>query len=231
MKNTPTIIALTGHAGAGKDTVASIILDAYNGNGGALAFADALRQEVCFAFDVHMHTLTCRETKETPHPDLALRHCCDERFVKRMTEHYASGLREGGIVGEALDITAPRSPRQIMQWWGTEYRRHTSPGYWLDKMRNHIARGFGMHQAGLIVITDVRFADEAALVRELGGKLIQITRPGTGESAKQHTSETAGSEFAPDATIDNTGTVQDLHYHVACAVTCTFPGLMAFKEL
>lgn len=107
MKNTPTIIALTGHAGAGKDTVASIILDAYTRNGGVLAFADGLRQEVCFAFDVYMHTLSNRETKEQPHADLALHRCCDERFVQRMAEHYASGLREGGIVGEVLDLAAP----------------------------------------------------------------------------------------------------------------------------
>lgn len=225
-----TIIGLTGHAGAGKDTVASIILDTYTGNGGAIGFADALRQEVCFAFDVYMHTLTCRETKETPHPDLALHRCCDDRFVKRMTEHYTSGLREGGIVGEVLDLSAPRSPRQIMQWWGTEYRRHTSPGYWLDKMRNHIARGFGMHQAGLIVITDVRFADEAALVRELGGKLIQITRPGTGDGAGKHESETAGTEFAPDAVIHNSGTLQDLQSAAIAQLHELFPGRVAYED-
>ena len=100
MINTPTIIGLTGHAGAGagKDTVASIILDAYTGDGIAVAFADALRLEVCAAFDVYTHTLSCRQTKEKPLPDLALDHCNDERFVRRMTEHYASGLREGGYV-------------------------------------------------------------------------------------------------------------------------------------
>ena len=230
MSTTPTIIALTGHAGAGKDTVASIILDAYTGNGGALAFADALRTEVCFAFDVYMHTLTKRDSKETPHPDLALYRCCDERFVQRMREHYASGLRDGGIVGEVLDLAAPRSPRQIRQWWGTEYRRHTAPGYWLDKMRRTIDSKMTMHGVGLIVITDVRFADEAALVRSLGGRLLQIVRPGTGDGAGQHESETAGSEFAPDALVNNSGTLQDLQSAAIAQLHELFPGRVAYED-
>lgn len=230
MINTPTIIGLTGHAGAGKDTVASIILDAYTGDGIAVAFADALRLEVCAAFDVYTHTLSCRQTKEKPLPDLALDHCNDERFVRRMTEHYASGLREGGIDGEVLDTAAPRSPRQIMQWWGTEYRRHGAPGYWLDKMRERLARNTTAHGVGLIVITDVRFADEAALVRSLGGRLAQIVRPGTGGGAGRHESETAGSEFAPDAAVDNSGTVQDLRGEVIAQLHELFPGRVAYED-
>lgn len=224
----PTIIGLTGHAGAGKDTAASHILDMHTGNGCTIAFADKLRQEVCFAFDVDLYALTCRATKEQPTAALALARCCDNNFVRAMHEHYAGGTRDGGIVGEAIDLAAPRSPREIMQLWGTEYRRHRSgPNYWTDHMRRQIQAA----RCSLVVITDVRFANEAALVRELGGKLIQITRPGTAEAAAQHASETAGSEFAPDAVIENTGTLQDLRYHVACALTCILPGRVAIEEL
>ena len=208
--NTPTIIALTGHAGAGKDTVASIILD--NWAGRSMAFADALRDEVCAAFGVERRALTWRETKEQPLACLTLSRCLDAGFVQRMAEHYASGVREGGLFGEVLDLNAPRSPRQIMQWWGTEYRRVTRPGYWLDKTRGRIAR-HAAHE-GRIVITDVRFADEAALVRSLGGQLVQVIRPGTGAGDTRHESETAGDEFAPDAVIRNTGTLQDLRVEV-----------------
>lgn len=221
------IIGLTGHASAGKDTAASHILDMYSGNGCTAAFADALREEVCRAFTVDPYILTCRATKEQPTPALALHRCRDAAFVQGIQEHYYGGTREGGIEGEHLDLAAPRSPRQIMQLWGTEYRRHRNgPGYWTAKMRRHIQR----NGQDLIVITDVRFANEADLVRELGGKLIQITRPGTAEAANQHISETTGAEFAPDATVHNSGTLADLRQCLAAALHEIFPGRVAYED-
>lgn len=211
-----TIIGLTGHAGAGKDTVASLLLEQHDSNGATIAFADALRREVCKAFRVAMPLLTRRDTKETPSPWLALCNCGHPPFVRRMVEHYASGTRDGGIEGETLDLFAPRSARQIMQWWGTEYRRHTSPGHWLNAMQDRIA--FEQDEHDLIVITDVRFADEAQLIRDAGGQIWQVTRPGFGDGPAKHTSETAGSEFAPTVVIDNSGDLSALAERVAEAL-------------
>lgn len=117
-----------------------------------------------------------------------------------------------------------------MQWWGTEYRRHSTPGYWVNKTRERIANIAAVGRANLIVITDVRFADEAAMVRELGGKLIQITRPGTGGGAGTHESETAGTEFAPDAVVHNSGTLQDLQSTAIAQLHDLFPGRVAYED-
>ena len=212
----PTIIGLTGHAGAGKDTVASLLLEQHDSSGTTIAFADALRREVCKAFRVAMPLLTRRDTKETPSGWLALCNCGHPPFVRRMVEHYASGTRDGGIEGEALDLGAPRSARQIMQWWGTEYRRHTSPGYWLNALQDRIA--FEQYEHDLIVITDVRFADEAQLVRDAGGQIWQVIRPGFGDGPARHVSETAGTEFAPTVVIYNSGSLGDLRERVAEAL-------------
>lgn len=93
--------------------------------------------------------------------------------------------------------------RALLQEWGTEYRRAQSQSYWVDKMREKLA---GVECAA---ISDVRFADEAALVRELGGRVWRIERPGTGDGERSgHVSE--AMPFDVNYVIHNTGTLEDL---------------------
>lgn len=61
------------------------------------------------------------------------------------------------------------------------------------------------------VITDVRFDNEADMVRYAGGVLWQVTRPGCdGSSEGAHVSATDGSRFKPDAVIANVHDVRHL---------------------
>lgn len=59
-----------------------------------------------------------------------------------------------------------------------------------------------------VVVTDVRFPNEAAAIREWGGKVIRITRTGVGP-VNGHSSE--AQDFDADIGIDNDGTIEDLH--------------------
>ena len=193
----PIIVALTGPAGAGKDTVADYLAKHHGYT--KLAFADALRDEIGRAFDVSIRLLTQRETKEHPMSALALRRCMDNEFVNRIWVHL-----------DKLDLSAPRSPRQIMQWWGTEYRRANNPHYWLDAFTTRFVRA---HRDGQnrFVVTDVRNANEAELLRELGASLWQITRPGFEPQPGSHSSETTGAEFNPDHQLVNNHSITHLH--------------------
>lgn len=208
----PLFIGLCGLAGVGKDTVAKLL--AMHCGAARIAFADALRAEICAAYRLDPIYLTRRETKEHPITALALSHCLDGRFVQRMRSHFASGLRPGGLVGEEINLDAPRSPRQIMQWWGTEYRRAQCPWYWVgrahDACRQAMAQG-----ATTIVLTDVRAANEAALLRAYSGSLWQIKRPGyTAAGQPGHSSEVDGSAWAPDAVINNAHEMRHLQHLV-----------------
>lgn len=70
-------------------------------------------------------------------------------------------------------LDAPRSPRYILQLWGTEYRRRRGvDSYWLDIVAAAIAAQPSRH----FVITDVRFNNEANFVEGLGGVLVRIRR-------------------------------------------------------
>lgn len=197
----PLVIGLTGYAGAGKDTVASLLqthCGAY-----VTAFADPLRGEICDAFCLEQAFLMRRETKEHPMSALALARCMDGAFVDRVqVAHMRAGL--------PLDMAAPRSPRQIMQWWGTEYRRANDVGYWTSRTRNHIRWLMSGLHARLVVVSDVRYANEAELIRQFGGQLWRVKRPGCEPAGQQHSSAVDGSEFSPDAVINNAHDVRHL---------------------
>lgn len=72
--------------------------------------------------------------------------------------------------------------------------REIDPTFWI--------RAVIPEQDGIVVISDLRFKPEAAFVRENGGTIIEIVRPGT-----THRNEDA---FQPDHRIINEGTLDDL---------------------
>ncbi|MGN8004145.1 hypothetical protein ACTJKQ_13235 [Acidovorax sp. 22279] len=214
------VIGLTGPMGSGKDTVADLLTTHCGAH--KMAFADALRAEIVEAYCIEHVYLTRRETKEHPLSALALSRCLDKAFVDRMFIQHR--LFDNGQA--ALD--APRSPRQIMQWWGTEYRRAAQPGYWVSKAAQHIHWRHKAMGDRLIVITDVRFEDEANLVRGLGGQIWQIKRPGCDVPASAHVSEVTGEAFTPNLVINNCHDMRHLQQLVLggyLAHACRVPGL------
>lgn len=157
-----------------------------------LAFADTLYREVAEAFGVTVEWLKDRDRKDVPQPELALNKCRDD------------GHRAYRWKG--MDLNAPRSPRRILQWWG-DYRRAQDPDYFVKAVQ----------PVGDTVITDVRFPNEAAMVRQLGGQIWQIKRPGYEAGGTGHASDTAGGEFGPDRVVVNSGSVEDLRAAVLAA--------------
>lgn len=190
------LVALCGAAGAGKDTVADML------TARKLAFADVLYQEVAEAWGVEQHVLRSRETKERPLECLALFRCADDSFV--VDSHFFDHW------------TKPRSPRQILQWWG-DYRRAQDPDYFVKRTRQELINWDWATPGSAFVVTDVRFANEAKLIRALGGELWQIQRTGVQAGGTGHKSDTDGSEFKPERVIHNLGTLEDLRTAVDAA--------------
>lgn len=188
------LIALCGAAGAGKDTVADML------PARKLAFADTLYAEVAAAWGVEQHVLRCRETKETPLAVLEISACCDDEFAQKYHP--------------AKDWERPRSPRQILQGWG-DYRRAQDPDYFVKRAEHEITMRW--HLGEDTVLTDVRFPNEAALIRQLGGQIWQIRRPGYEAGGTGHASDTAGDEFSPDRIVVNGGSLEDLRATVLAA--------------
>lgn len=198
------LIGLTGPASSGKDTVADLLVT--HCGFVKLAFADPLKAEVSDAFGIEPLYLTRRETKEHPMTGLALRKCLSDGFVGRMVVNHLNGKD-----GPLIDLDAPRSPRQIMQWWGTDYRRAQDPNYWTKQTSARISYMMRERLATRIVITDCRFVNEIDVVRFFYGGLVwQIKREGISVPAGAHLSETDGAGFNPNAVINNDHDIRHL---------------------
>lgn len=104
--------------------------------------------------------------------------------------------------------------RRFIQRYGTEGGRDVF-GYdcWVILARQAIANLLATHS---IVVTDVRFENEADLIRELGGVVIRVIRPGLEASNDFHRSERI--PFTADYTVLNSDTVQILHEQIKAIV-------------
>lgn len=192
-----SIIGFMGTKGHGKDTCASFLIK----ERGYLqaSFAKALYEEVACAFGVTVEFLQNRTTKETPLSELALEKCIDVSFV----ECFLEDTRQTGPDA----ISAQRSPREILQIWGTEYRRHRGiDSYWVDIVGRLIAQ----NPEGKYVITDVRYPNEHTYLREMGAKLVRVRRPDLeaqeallADATAMHSSETAAKSLSADAVFVN----------------------------
>ena len=97
------------------------------------------------------------------------------------------------------------SARHLLRTLGTEWGREcVSPSVWLDVWLAKARR------KSFVVVDDVRFTNEAELIRLLGGEVWRITRPGIVRTT-EHASE-GGLDTWPEFTCDivNAGTISDL---------------------
>lgn len=119
-----------------------------------------------------------------------------------------SGLRVSQIVDDmGWDEAKEMYPevRGLLQRMGTEVGRDLfDQNFWVNlAMKDIKANG------GNVVITDCRFPNEALAVRQIGGQLWRIERPGT-QAVNTHPSETALDDEKFDWTLINNGTLEDL---------------------
>lgn len=104
------------------------------------------------------------------------------------------------------------SPRHILQLLGTEAVRDTfGENFWVKRWLNEYS---GVPVYSNVVVTDVRFNNEAQVIRDIGGIIVHIVRPGDTDLdlvAGKHLSE-AGILIHPnnDVIMYNDGTLKDL---------------------
>ena len=142
-----------------------------------------------------------------------------------MLEHYAFAdpLRDGLMAIFNLDPSdfegdrkeqplawLDRSPRQLMQSMGTEWARNTvHPDVWvklaeqnLDYMTKALGAVLGF------VVSDVRFENEAELIRCRGGTIVHISRADA-QAVNPHVSEAGVAGNKDDLLMLNNGIVEE----------------------
>lgn len=104
---------------------------------------------------------------------------------------------------------------QLLQTVGVALREAV-PGVWIDAA--HLLPKLVTY--GNVVVTDVRFLDEAKAVKDLGGILIEVRRHVPQDT---HVSETEGSKIKWDHVIENDGSLVDLLHKVQALMASLGP--------
>ena len=101
-----------------------------------------------------------------------------------------------------------RSPRELYQLLGTDIARNIDVNVWV-KGANIFSRN---HPDQNIVITDVRFSNEAFWIREQGGIVVYLQSDTRGiDEHSGHSSENGLQGSDVDIIIQNDGTINALH--------------------
>jgi len=103
--------------------------------------------------------------------------------------------------------------RKLLQWLGTDWGRDTiSKTLWVDIWKAEVASIVERFPEAIIVCDDVRFDNEAEMLKSMGGVVIKITsahsqnRIDTTSGIKHHSSENGISASFVDCEIENNDT-------------------------
>jgi hypothetical protein len=202
------IVGICGLIGSGKDTVADYLVNFHEFR--RESFASTLKDAVSSVFGWDRTMLEGR-TKEA------------REWREEVDQWWA----------ERLDMPT-LTPRWVLQYWGTEVcRRGFHDDIWIASLENKLR-----NSRDNIVISDCRFPNEIASIKNAGGKILWVKRgqlpewfdlavaANRGENLaiqelkrlKVHASETSwvGTDF--DFVIENNKTIDDLYRQVRMSI-------------
>jgi hypothetical protein len=116
---------------------------------------------------------------------------------------------------EMNDVTKKEKYRLLLQFWGTEFKRGmVCDSYWIDKMRTQLESD-AADGVDVVFVPDMRFPNEADLVKALGGYNVRILRPGI-DDGDGHASEHALDNYEDwDAVVENESDLEELDRKVS----------------
>jgi hypothetical protein len=130
---------------------------------------------------------------------------------------HSGGVRLRSVVDQRGWEFAKRvtEVRELLQRLGTEAGRGIlGQDIWIRTAMAKLHEGnHGNHH----VFTDVRFPNEATMIKHHGGEVWRVWRPGT-RAANAHASETSLDDWTFDYEIPNNGTIDDLRRIVRVAM-------------
>lgn len=180
------IIGLNGRLKSGKDTTFSIIKDLYP-HAERVSFADPLKDSAAASLNLPREVM--EELKNEEAIRLVFAFPNEDGYDELFTR----------VVEWEMNI------REYLQRYGTESHRDVfGSDFWVD-----MALPLDIdHKDKLLVVTDVRFPNEAIRVLDLGGTIWKIERE-TVTAHSDHPSEQDLDKWV-DVFVDNSGSLYDL---------------------
>ena len=212
--NPPQLIGLMGSKQAGKDTVATIIKQLHPFFM-RHAFADVMK-DMAYAIDPYVVVVPALHSE--PVQEWLLQH-------QTLDAYFAQGslpiIRLSIFVDrwgweeakKAADV------RRFLQRLGTEGGREClGEDVWVDAAFRDVTPVLEDPDSTThFVFSDTRFPNEIAKIKNSGGEIWRIDRPGIDES-DQHASEQAWRSYRPDLVIMNDGPIERLRSSVKYAL-------------
>lgn len=207
---------LTGFARAGKDTVAKILVEELGME--TYALAQPIKDIMCALFNWG------EEHRDGSYKEIEMLYSISPATIDAAGIMYNSyGLDKYEAFHDCWDKLVTLfsieisvndlaycviSPRRAFQLFGTEWGRLIDDNIWLDTApRDNV------------IITDVRFDNEAEYFSKLGAEVIQVVRPGFRPVNSAHVSENGVSLPLIDYTINNDKGLVELKETVLQLVT------------
>lgn len=209
------LLGLSGRAGAGKDTIADYLIKDH-GWSGKMSYARNLKDMIKHVFKLSEYQLMDHKGKKQP-INISLTPAHIGGVLTWMCRtHEASGLagRTAEIKKFIADVKGKKfsTPREVIQFVGTDLCRMVIPTYHVDIIKQKLDKATGSW-----IITDVRFPNEADLVKDKGGYLIKVERPGLETTdVHRHSSETALQDWDSwhSTIINDSSNIEDLYTKV-----------------
>lgn len=118
--------------------------------------------------------------------------------------------KAGMAAHEELYIKKTDFSRWLLQKMGTEiFRNQVSSDFWVNRFDRVLSDNIKTYKN--IVVHDVRFLNEAELLKKYNASLVRIIRNGLSMGGDSHQSETEQDTIPVDYTIDNNGSIEDLY--------------------
>lgn len=186
----PMLIGLTGYKQVGKDTTAEYLCKYYDFQ--RRAFADKLKEAVANLLGIPLEDVDSYKA--------------DGRF--------RVGIVRTDFFGGPALVLREFTWREFLQRFGTEMGRKTfHEDFWINLL---FSRPFYKNT----VISDCRFPNELRTVKEHGGKVVQIVRPGYEPDG--HASELPPPDHLVDYVLPNDGDTIELFSRVEVMMTELF---------
>jgi hypothetical protein len=146
-------------------------------------------------------------------------------FIANLLNVPLEALQDGPYKEEPLPELGGKSPRQLMQTLGTEWGREmVDPDLWIKVAEWKLkALQESMFPPKVVVFSDVRFENEAEMIRRLGGVIVHIRRPGV-RTVAAHVSEKGVSNWATDWNVSNHAGLDELRQAAQMVLAHGFRG-------
>ncbi|WAL73121.1 hypothetical protein OU787_17375 [Kitasatospora sp. YST-16] len=134
-------------------------------------------------------------------------------MLLRVDPLVSHSLRLSEVVGaKGWEVAKDEHPesRRLLQYFGQNLRDH-DPDFWVRMLMEKVqtADRWGLP----VVVSDVRYPNEAAALRKAGFRLVRVLRGGLAGGTPQapaHESETVQDEIFADRTVFNLSTLEAL---------------------